>query len=1227
MNLIKYIGAVLLLALLSACGGGGGNPGDSSAGSVVSTPMFTSAPALLTLFSGTTSPSYNIGGGVPPYTVSPDTPSLLSVSLAESAFTITAAAGNGGNGAVWVTDAKGSTPIKVSVSVSPNLFTDASALTTLSIGTTNFITVFGGVPFAAPASAYVVNVSNPEVVRVALSGDRLSVTGLSKGSATVGISDSKGTIKTLQFTVPSPSAVYTDAPSLLSIASGTGNTYTVFGGVPLTGGSASYNLNNSDPTVVSARLAGTTFTIGGLSSGNATLVISDSAGTPTTISVTVTAQGALRTTAPASLTLAADGLPNTYGIAGGDAPYTALSDNQLLVTAATSGVSGATLTITAKTGTDGGKVIVSVTDAKGKQVPIQVTVPAPVALFTTAPSPLAILGGGSNIYAVFGGSPPYSVVSTNPAVVAGAVSGSTMSIVGKMTGSGTVVVSDAKGVKVPIIVAVNLAGPLYLSAPADNVTITTSTTYDIIGGVPPYLSSSTDLTVAQATIVNANQVNVNAVGAGSATISVTDSAGTKVSVGVTVPGPSALVMYTTAPTKGVFLASTDPALTYQIYGGRPGYSVTSSNANVVRASLTAPGSSQFTLQAIAVGKAEVLVLDSAGLSVTVPVDVTVGSGGSGSGSSAVATIDILATSNTLNSTPGSTVGFVVTVKDGANTALPSQTVVFTASSGTLTGANPAPVTNAAGVVSTVTLSPGADASNRSIRVTATTGGISKNIDIPVVGTTVSVSGPGAALVGSAPQNFTLKAMDSSGKPVVGAGLTIASSLGNGLSSQTVTTDISGAATVLFTATDAGVGTDTLTVSGQGASSTATVVVSNVNFAFATTPSVAVAWNVSAANETRVRYLVGVTPQVGLTVNFSTTRGTLSASSAVTDINGEAAVTVSSATAGPVTVSAQLAVSLARTSLTGAFKAVTPATIVLQANPAALLPNAVDSTANQSALTAVVRDAIGNPMQGAVVNFNAIADASGGSISPGSATTDASGTASAQFIAGPSSTATNGVQIRATVQSNPAIFSDATLTVNGSALYISIARGSTLTNFDSSTYQKDFSVYVTDALGAPAGNRTVTLSVWPTTYGKGVLVYTAPSGPWTYALNAIQPTSSSACLNEDANKNGIFNAGEDFNGNTKLDPGSPAAITSSVTTDALGFGSFTLRFGKNYAWWVNAQITAKSLVSGTESIRTHDYPLEMSAADALSASTPANAISPFGHGALNLPAAISCSDPS
>ncbi len=1306
MNLIKYLVALVVLAVLSACGGGGGSAGainggagsggagsgGAGSGGTTVTALFVDAPANLTVATGGSGNTYTIFGGSKPYTVVSGNTAVATATApaADGSFVIQGL--SAGNASVAIKDAVGAL-VTISVTVPSPIALFSTAPSTLQIlnGTSNFYTVYGG------TSPYVVN-TNGVIANAVINGSSLVISGRVPGNQTVAVSDVKGAVLLIDVTVKN--GLYTDAPASLSVPSGTGATYTIYGGIPFVASSL-YNVNSSNPAVASATVTGSTLSISGHSSGSVSLVITDSVSASTVITVTVPAAGALLSTAPSNLNIPIGVTLPPYAISGGNGSYTATSSNPALVTAS---ATGSALTIGSVANTIGGTANVVVTDTSGTPPLTIVVTTAPVQFFTTAPSQLAIAFGAAKTFAVYGGTLPYTVVSTHPDVATGVISsGTTLTISGTMAGSGTVIVSDFKGVSVSITVAVNASGPLSVSAPSGGVIIASgsSNTYDIIGGVPPYRTSSSDLTIALPTIVNANQVRVGALGAGRATITVTDFAGTSVNVSVAVPGVPTSMLYTSAPVAGVFLASTD-VISYAIFGGVPSYTVQSSNESVVHAVITSGG---FQLQATGGGNADVLVQDNSGLSVTVPVTVgsanvlfvtapttlnmsvntasvtpyqvsggakpytatssdtrvatgvldpvtskltinalTVGAADlkitdalgtpyvirvivdnpAGTGTSSAATVDMLASSNTLNSTPGSTVSFIVTVKDGANAALPGQTVVFTASSGTLTGANPAPVTNAAGTVSTVTLSPGADASNRSITVTATTGGISKNIVIPVVGSTVSISGTGAVLVGSAPQNFTVKAVDSSGKPVVGAVLTIASALGNGLSTQTVTTDISGAGTVAFTATPGGIGADTLTVSGLGTSGTATVVVSNVNFSFVTTTLTAATWHVATPNEVRVRYLIGAAPQSGVTVNFSTTRGTLSAASAVTGVNGEAAVNVSSATAGPVTVSAQLASSSARTSVTGAFIAVTPATIVLQANPSALLPNAAGSTTNQSALTAVVRDAAFNPVPGVVVNFNAVADASGGSISPGSVTTDAGGMASAQFVAGPSSTANNGVWIQAALPASPGIApADAFLTVNGSALFISIARSNTLTAFDSSTYQKDFSVYVTDATGAPAGNRTVTLSVRPTTYGKGVL---QTSGSWGYEASAITPASSLACINEDANRNGILDAGEDFNGNARLDPGNPVVITSSVTTDALGFGTFTLRFGKNYAWWVSAQITAKTLVSGTESSQVQDYVLEMLSLDISNVlASPANMISPFGYGAAHPGVAISCSD--
>jgi len=565
-----------------------------------------------------------------------------------------------------------------------------------------------------------------------------------------------------------------------------------------------------------------------------------------------------------------------------------------------------------------------------------------------------------------------------------------------------------------------------------------------------------------------------------------------------------------------------------------------------------------------------------------------------------ASIELFASAPQLTSASNSAVGFTVVVKDSNNQALPSRTVTFSATSGNLIGALPTPSTGTTGeAITGVSLTPGADPTNRDITVTATSGGVSSSIVIPVVGTVVSVTGDPSIILGAA-TTFAAKAVDSSGSPVAGRTLTVTSSLGNNLNPATITTDAQGNANFIYTANRSG--QDTLTVSGLGTSARTTVSVSADDFAFQT-PAANSTVAVGAMQTVSIRYLTGGAPAAGRTVIFSTTRGTITPSTAVTDASGIASATVSSTTSGPASVVAQSG--NAQTTLPLTFVATTPATLVLQANPGAILPNTSGSTLNQATLQATVRDSVGNPVAGRVVNFTALADPSNGSISPASGSTDSAGQVAVQFIAGPLSTANNGVVISASVQGTT-VTGTGSLTVSGQALFISIAAGNVVSNLDVTTYQKQFAVYVTDANGAPAANRVVNLSVFPDFYAKGTLSYFDPPGAWG-------PATYQACPNEDLNRNGILDPGEDVNGDGRLQPGLPVIVTpASVTTAANGFATFHLQYGENYVPWLSTTITARTSVGGTESVKTFDYPLEGVASDFSSETNPPQGVfSPFG----------------
>lgn len=926
-----------------------------------------------------------------------------------------------------------------------------------------------------------------------------------------------------------------------------------------------------------------------------------SAGTPTGSQPPVVVIADLTTDVPSGLTMAA-GLTQSFTITGGTAPYRATASN-LQVAVAT--INGRALTI-GSIGAGASTILVSDADGRNVSVAVTVTVVSGVALYTTAPATLTVAKDTERAYLVGGGQAEYSVVASDTRIAVPSMVGTSLVIRGVNIGSTTVIIRDSKGATVSLAVTVGGQSPtgLFTTAPSSLTVAKDSTSsYSLGGGTAPYTVTSADVRIASISS-SPSSFAIFGVGIGSTQAIVRDSAGATLNIAVTVGGNSPAAFFTNAPTTLAMAAGTT-AGSFELRGGVQPYTSNSTDSRIAAATVNG---NFFTIVAYKKGAATIQVIDSTGA--TLPVAVTVDGSGAGTGNTNAASIEILASAGSLNSAPGSSVSFIVTVKDGANTAVPAQEVAFSASSGTLIGANPTPVTNANGSISSVSLTPGVDTSNRIIRVLATIGGLTKSIDIPVVGTKLTIAGPGSALSDATNLAYSVTAADSGGRPIAGAVLTLSSAdLGNA-AVATVTTDISGSATFAFKP-QSKTYTDTLRVSGLGTSAEIKVAVSNENFSFLL-PVPGAKLDVGVNQTVQVQYKVGTVGQAGKPVLFSATRGVVSPSSAVTGDNGVATVSIISTTAGPVTISAESGT--ARTSLTAAYVAVTPATIVLQANPGAVPPNLGGGTVNQSSLSVIVRDLAGNPVADQVVNFTAIKDGSNGTISPGTSTTDSNGAATVQFIPGALTTAANGVQIRATVQRSPTITSDAFLTVSGEALFISIGRANTLTVVDTTTYEKDFQVYVTDANGSPAANRSIVMSLQPVSFGKGALRYSTitASGSTDNLTLAWLGGNTTSCPNEDLNLDGILQAGEDRNNNGRLEPGLPAVVNPGVvTTDAFGFGKLAVRYGKNYALWTRLQLKARSLVGGTESSSITLFDLEMTIEDARSPATPANFQSPFG----------------
>jgi hypothetical protein len=608
----------------------------------------------------------------------------------------------------------------------------------------------------------------------------------------------------------------------------------------------------------------------------------------------------------------------------------------------------------------------------------------------------------------------------------------------------------------------------------------------------------------------------------------------------------------------------------------------------------------------------------AGICVSFALVACGGGGGSAGGvitpvGETPASIDVLNTSGAGSLLSGGAEATITAyVKNTANVGLSGKTVTFASTSGNLlVGAS---VTGEGGIV-TAKLTAGADKSIRTITVTVTSGSASGSITVPVTGTTLSVAGSGSLQVGGPVATYTVRAVDSSSNPIGGAKVALTSTLGNAVSPAEATTDATGSASFQYAPATAG--TDTLKAAGLGTASSTSVVVTAVDFA-ALAPASNATIAVGASQLVTVRYRLSGVGVAGQTVNFTTTRGVFAApSSVVTDANGDASANLSSTTAGPGVVVAQIA-GVGQVIIPVQFVATVPATIFVQANPGAILPN-TSGTTNQSTIEVSVRDATGNAVANRQVNFSTLKDVSNGTLSPGSAMTDSNGRAQVQFISGASSTPANGVEIQAEV-AGTAIKGVTTLTVNGKSLFITIGFGNTISNLNETTYSKEFSVYVTDANGVAVGNQAVVISVIPEKYYKGDLARGTES--WGVSRPDVYGLPDTVCANEDRNRDGVFNVGEDTNGDGQLTPGNVVvAAPGLVTTDAAGRARFDLQYGEQFALWITARITASASVAGTESRQSILHYLPMAAGDANNVQvTPANHASPFGR-------STSCTDPN
>jgi hypothetical protein len=434
--------------------------------------------------------------------------------------------------------------------------------------------------------------------------------------------------------------------------------------------------------------------------------------------------------------------------------------------------------------------------------------------------------------------------------------------------------------------------------------------------------------------------------------------------------------------------------------------------------------------------------------------------------------------------------------------------------------------------------------------------------------------------------LTVTALDASNNPVAGAPVSVAVDTGV-YTPGTSTTDAKGQAggTITIGSNKANRNiTATINVGGQTATAVIAVTGSQITLSpvpATPAPGTSVRLDIKAADANGTG-IPGVTVQLSGTLGLT---GTVT-----TDATGNATATLGAAPAATGTytidasalgVTATRSVQVVSSTGGGIPNGVGPiSSASLAIVPNTIAPNAAGSTTNRAALRAKFLTASNQAIQNVRVRFEIVPPGlgSGEQISTGTATvfSDVNGEAIADYIAGTRSSPTNGVVIRACYGLTDADIAGGacansvtqTLTVASQPLSITLGDNNTLARGNNSlTYIKQFDVAVVDAAGNAVSGAVISASVDINTYDKGLF-----AGPRV------------TCANEDTNRNGFLDTGEDVNNNGTLEPHKADISLSNVgsnTTGTNGRMNFQVEYPQNVATWLVYTVRVTTSVAGSE----------------------------------------------
>lgn len=407
------------------------------------------------------------------------------------------------------------------------------------------------------------------------------------------------------------------AASSISLQSGTSANFKITGG-----GSGStfvhYSASSSNNSAAIASISGDVLTVTAKSSGFGKITVLDSASNSVNFDFIITAASsplAFRVNVPTQLTLDMS-KTSTYEIVGGVLPYSAAASNGKILSAQ---VQGSKLILN---GLSAGSANAVVFDGVGTSFTINTlvvdsspaTTPNPVALYSTAPSSFNLKPLTTASYLIGGGTPPYVASSSNSAVAGTRIQGTSFEVNALASGTSELFVTDSKGASLKFTVMVDtVLKPFFTTMPASiNLSPNSSATYNISGGTPPYIASSSNNGVITASVTG-DTLRINSLVSGNANVVVFDAEG-KTLQSVFVVSSGIMPFFSTAPSSIVLKGS--EIGTYQVSGGKAPFTAVSANTSVATASING---TELQIAAKGQGTASIVIRDAIGSTITISV--------------------------------------------------------------------------------------------------------------------------------------------------------------------------------------------------------------------------------------------------------------------------------------------------------------------------------------------------------------------------------------------------------------------------------------------------------------------------------------------------------------------------------------------------------------------------------------------------------------------------------